>query len=343
MRKYVMWKDVNEWSKLRKEGYSYKKISERTGWNRNTIIEYIQDLELDPETFLAIYLASAFHDKCSLKTSVKKEPERIKELLRLEKERRGVSKDKLVFIGIANLASYYWCAMKSLLDNKRNELDYFAAYLYDRLYYSSELGLVDKMPTDPNELLDIGNELTYAEIEKILKKSIVIPSIDILPALREVFGELFEDARTVDTEESSKVRGSYLHLSRAENYPSIRWNFSWRDYVVLGIPDGITDNFVYEYKTTSNKFLMYYIKPVAFAQADLYGYFFKRPRKRVQIYNVSEGKTETWEEEVKKEEALKTLETFKRLDEGEAPIPPKKWKCKSCELKQVCGLNLARS
>jgi hypothetical protein len=36
--------------------------------------------------------------------------ERWRELLRLEKQRRGVLEDKLLFVNAANLAGFWWCA-----------------------------------------------------------------------------------------------------------------------------------------------------------------------------------------------------------------------------------------
>jgi len=44
--------------------------------------------------------------------------------------------------------------------------------------------------------------------------------------------------------------------------------------MLVRVPDGITDSFVYECKTTK-QVLQYYIKPVALAQANLYGAFSK--------------------------------------------------------------------
>ena len=61
--------------------------------------------------------------------------------------------------------------------------------------------------------------------------------------------------RIVDPEEFPMIRGEFLETTKAEQYPTIRWNFEWDDYVIVGIPDGITNNFVYEFKTTRNKFL----------------------------------------------------------------------------------------
>jgi CRISPR/Cas system-associated exonuclease Cas4 (RecB family) len=136
-----------------------------------------------------------------------------------------------------------------------------------------------------------------------------------------------------------KLRGEIHQMTRAEKYPTIRWNFAWHDYVVVGVPDGITDSFVYEFKSTKSRFLCdYYIKPVALAQADLYGYFFRRKRKKVQIYVVEGDYTQAWDEAVSEERALKTLNDFERVDKGELAKPPKAWKCKSCEFTRSCPI-----
>ena len=83
---------------------------------------------------------------------------------------------------------------------------------------------------------------------------------------------------------------------------------------------------------------MNFLKPVAFTQADLYGYFFKKEKKRVQIYIVDEKKTETWENQVDRNRVLEVLRNFSKVDEGWTPPLPKTWKCKSCKFKDGCKL-----
>lgn len=148
-----------------------------------------------------------------------------------------------------------------------------------------------------------------------------------------------EGSRIADPEEYPKIRGKILELELEENYPRIRWNFEWDKYVIIGVPDGITDKFVYEFKTTRNRFLMNYQKPVAHTQADLYGYFFRREQKRVQIHIVEEGKTETWEDKVNSTRAENLLNDFKRMNSGWTPPSPKMWKCKSCEFNSICPIS----
>ncbi len=293
--------------------------------------------------------------------------EKLKNLLSLEKERRGVDQDKLVFIGMADVAGYYWCAMKSLLQNRKEELNFFGAYLHDRLLYSFRLGYINSLPKSEESLLKIGDEIGFRDIEKLLRQreekhkdvgTVFVDSVSIVdkdgrgvrvinPALSHPeWREAIErearalGERIADVEEFPALRGRFLHMEKAERYPTIRWNFDWKDYVVLGVPDGITDTFVYEFKTTKNRYLAsYFVKPVAFAQADLYGYFWRRNRKRVQIRIVDGNITKTWEEEVDETNAIKTLEKFRSIDEGAKPIPPKKWKCKSCKFRDVCDIS----
>jgi len=285
----------------------------------------------------------------------------LEELLLLEKERRGLNETELVFVGMANIASYYWCAMKSLLKSREQEMVFFASYLYDRINYSFKFGFIKKMPENRERLLEIGDMIKFSDIEKLLqeraeinqedtdmfvtatiidKKSnnkVVLFNPDLPQEERKAYEKIMK-VKIGNIEDFPLIRGNILETSKAERYPSIRWNFVWDKYVVVGVPDGITDSFVYEFKTTRNRSLMHYLKPIAFTQADLYGYFFKRKKKRVQIYIVDEKKSETWENRVDPTSALKALENFKRLDEGWIPPSPKPWKCKVCEFKDVCEL-----
>lgn len=287
----------------------------------------------------------------------------LEKLLLLEKEKRGVDNAKLVFIGMADIAQYYWCAMKSLLKSKEMELAFFSCYLYDRFLYSFHLGFINRLPKSKKELLEVGSEVTFTDIEKLLKERAKIDRdihvrfdastiIDkngndvmvINPDLSQEEIIYYEEEakskgiRIASPEKYPLIRGELLENTKAEKYPTIRWNFDWNDYVVVGVPDGITDSFVYEFKTTRSRFFMYYIKPVALTQADIYGYFFKRAKKRVQIYIVDEKITETGEDKVRQDEALKVLKNFKKVDEGWTPPSPKIWKCKSCEFKDICKL-----
>jgi CRISPR/Cas system-associated exonuclease Cas4 (RecB family) len=304
--------------------------------------------------------------------------DRLHRLLLLEKERRGIDGSKLVFVGMANIAHYWWCAMQSVLKSVEMEPAFFGAYLMDRLLYSHQLGHITALPRKTEAWLEIGSQITFEDIEtllrergkkanKLLKRAkgenkidtqvVSLDTIDdagnvitlLNPMLSSEEKEHFaEEAQARgshavswdSTSLSPKLRGKIHQMSKAETYPTIRWNFVWHDYVVVGVPDGIMDNFVYEFKSTASRFLCnYYIKPVALAQADIYGYFFRRRRKRVQIYVMEEDNTQTWDELVSEERALKTLNDFERIDKGELAKPAKAWKCKSCEFTSSCPIH----
>jgi hypothetical protein len=70
----------------------------------------------------------------------------LERLLCLEKRRRGVSQDKLIFVGIANIAHLYWCGAKAVYKNRKYELMFFWEYLVDCIHYSALLGYPDFNP-----------------------------------------------------------------------------------------------------------------------------------------------------------------------------------------------------
>jgi len=275
----------------------------------------------------------------------------LEKLLTLEKERRGIGINELLFIGMADTAMYNWCAMKSLLSNREMELAYFGAYLSDRINYSFELGRINTIPSNKEKLLDIGDDVTFDDIEKLLSERtekrkdmdviIIPPSLEKMDSpdkmdaiLRILKGEI--PKQVIEKLPPTEV-GMLLHMLKKERYPSIRWNFPWKDYIVVGVPDGITDTFVYEFKTTGKYGFLRFVRPVAFAQADLYGYFFRRGKKRVQIYVRERDEVFTWMEKVDTANAIKTLQNFREIDkEGKDPPPPRAWKCRSCEFREGC-------
>lgn len=295
--------------------------------------------------------------------------DRLRKLLLLEKERRGIDSSKLVFVGMANIAHYWWCALQSVLKSVEMESEFFGAYLMDRLLYSHRLGYITALPRETETWLDLGSQITFEEIEVLLREKteiankpreatahvVAFETIDddgnvimlLNPKLSSKGKQYFEaeaqarGIRAVSWDNTSippKLRGEIHQMSKAEKYPTIRWNFAWHDYIVVGVPDGITDSLVYEFKSTASRFLSYYIKPVALAQADLYGYFFKRRHKRVQIYVKETETTQTLDEPVSEERALETLSGFEATNKGKSANPPKAWKCKNCEFTRLCPI-----
>jgi len=292
-------------------------------------------------------------------------PDELSKLLRLAKEEKGFDESKLVFMGMANIAKYYWCPMQSFLRCKSRELDFFRAYLLDRIRYANELGQKYNLPKNDHDILHIGSDISFEDIEKLLEKRAekhkpeersfwdAITTVDksgnkvtlINPDAPEHAKEYIQDIaaekgmKIDDIRKYPQVYGEYLHTKLSENYPTIRWNFEWNDYVIVGVPDGITKKFVYEYKTSKNRFLALKTKQIAFTQADLYGHFFKRNQKRVQIYIKEEDKRITYDEKVDSNNVINTLENIKKIEMGWIPpIPEDKWKCKNCDEKEECFL-----
>ncbi|RSN72498.1 hypothetical protein [Candidatus Methanodesulfokora washburnensis] len=251
------------------------------------------------------------------------------EVLNEEKREAGLSPSDLYYIGMADTASWWWCARKSILANKKMEPEFFLAHLSDRIEYSM---ILEYLPVESRSLEDIVPrlpELKWEDIEHVLK----IKSED----LQEISDEEVDLLALMEGDTEAKREGIRAHYRIAEQYPTIRWAFRWRDFMVAGVPDGITDSFVYEFKTTKDKFLLNYMKPVAFTQADLYAHFFRRPLKRVQIYLRETGEMLTWTEAADEENARTTLEKFREaVRENKAPKMPASWKCRKCEFKQEC-------
>ena len=121
------------------------------------------------------------------------------------------------------------------------------------------------------------------------------------------------------------MRGRVIQRLKAEQYPSIRWNFRWNDFVLVGVPDGITDDFVYEFKSTRSRFLLTYHKPVALAQANLGAHFFQRPNVRAQVHVMDEDRTETWGGPVDAQQVDFLLSELTKSAAGALPPPPNAW------------------
>ena len=289
----------------------------------------------------------------------------VRRLLVEEKRRRGFDAEKPVFIGMADTASLYWCSMKSFFSNLRMEIAFFASYLHDRLTYSLELGYIKEVPSDEGAFLSIGEEITQSDIERLLKRrrkvvqkppsSLLLSNVvtgeklliinPLIP--KEKKGRIEGLARKKGirignlNDLPAKLRGGLCEEFIAERYPTIRWNFEWDDFVIVGVPDGISDEFVYEFKTTGSEFLLSYLEPYALVQGDLYGHFFKRNYKRVQVYVMDEQNVYTWHEPVDSGKAIEVLEAFKKVCEDGGTPPPERWKCRSCEYRKTCTVKHA--
>jgi hypothetical protein len=95
---------------------------------------------------------------------------RLDRLLALEKRRRGMFVNDLVFVGFHDLAQHWWCTQQAVLKSRAEEMKFFAACFADRIVYAHRLGLVDKLPRRDAEVLEVGREITLADVEKLLER-----------------------------------------------------------------------------------------------------------------------------------------------------------------------------
>ena len=283
---------------------------------------------------------------------------RREQLLRLEKERRGVPSDALVFVGAKRLAGFWWCALQSVLLSRQREQIFFDSYLVDRVKYAYELGHIDDLPDSDDALLEVGDDLGQDDIEGLLRcrsedqegysRDVSVDADN--PGKRVVSirrgGELVGEVESQFDPSDPLAIGSIEEIQFAESHPSIRWHFPWDRYVIVGIPDGITDEFVYEFKSTGSAYFLRFVKPVATTQADIYGHLWGREKKRVQIRIRDQGEVITVEEPVNEKRVMQTLSGFAAIDSGQPARPPSvAWKCKStnqeCEVRDLCPIKLA--
>ena len=251
------------------------------------------------------------------------------ELMNLEKERLGLSRDELVFIGMANLSKYYWCAWQYYLKAKREESLFFFSYFLDRLTNSVELGLLSNPPKQVIAILKIGDNIEYDHIQKLLKEQ----------KTKSTSNKTKNDIRKMFRKEKDPMqKGSICQILHGENYPTRRWNFKYKSIVLVGVPDGITNDFVYEFKFTSKSGYLKHTLITAACQADVYGYYFKRSKRRVQIFCEEDDKVYTYEDSIDKEKVNNLLEKWIDMKKGYLPIKPKPWKCNICEFKKDCVL-----
>jgi hypothetical protein len=75
--------------------------------------------------------------------------------------------DNATFIGIRNVAGHWWCTQQAVLKSRIEEIGFFATYLEDRILAARRLGLVIKMPREDDAILEIGREISLADVETL--------------------------------------------------------------------------------------------------------------------------------------------------------------------------------
>jgi len=319
---------------------------------------------------------------------------RWREILKLEKRRRGISEDRLLIVGVADLANFWWCAQQSLFWARDSELRVFANYVFHGfrlvtpgLYEEPALMMVEMLLKERDErerlrlLKLVDDNYKGLDLDRILREVAKKAEKDaeveidgrILRLVREgdklvileegvecdlTKGEHDDVCRKVlralcarspehasrESELGSRFkRGDLLHEKLAERHPSIFYAKEWDRYVIAGVPDGIGEDFVYEFKSTvfSNSAKYKWrvdnsILPVTRTQANIYAWIFNKRRWVVEIFSCADLRLYKWEGEVDYGDVERTLKGFKAAEEGGEILPPVCWKCESCKYRDHC-------
>lgn len=93
-----------------------------------------------------------------------------------------------------------------------------------------------------------------------------------------------EDVDVYTTIENPFELGDIGEILYAEKQPTVRLWIHFREYVVGGVPDGVAESCVYEFKSTvQTGRRIERVKEMALRQALIYSYAFKRPNVKVQV------------------------------------------------------------
>jgi len=230
------------------------------------------------------------------------------------------------FLGCSCIAQAHWCDLKAIFTSLCKEYGFKAAYDQDVL-------LQGERPTieDYNRLLS----------ERLAHADNVGFTLEAIETSRGRVSWDWETGRIVQEGiPDPRIRGELIEAHRAEQYPQIRFHFGFMDKIIIGVPDGITDEFCYEFKSTQNEFLHWYVLPVAKSQASLYAYFLKRPRIRIQIHILDTDEVKTVVQEADYAQTEAELTRFVELLSGQREaIPPRRWKCGKCEFQKYCNVS----
>ncbi len=283
----------------------------------------------------------------------------LERLLPLAKARLGARPADLVYVGIADAAGYYWCAYQSHFKLRELEPAIFRSYLHDRLLYSLKLGRIDKLPIVDADLLAVGDDLTTEDRERLLAElgsagkneprkfgamrghdergEFAMLNPEAPDAVRRALGEILrlQGVRVLEPDENPSFRGRMLHAAN-DRGPQLRWHMPVGRYVFVGVADGISEDEVYEYKTTKTDFMAKFVLPRARAQADLYGILYGRARRRVEVLVTETGEAIVEVDAVDGLMAERLAEAIAALERGEAAKLPVAWKCSRCDFRDRC-------
>ena len=159
------------------------------------------------------------------------------------------------------------------------------------------------------ELLQAGHHITFEQVEAVEKSHY---GTQALPDETYEVSDIEIEIKGSDVDYATS--GHVFELFYAEKYHHFRWNFPYGRYVFLGIPDGITNDFVYEFKSGAKARFRPERTKEAVVQGDLYGYFFKKRMKRVGVYTDDDRRIASHNSPVDEGNAIIYLRNFARVD-----------------------------
>jgi CRISPR/Cas system-associated exonuclease Cas4 (RecB family) len=143
-----------------------------------------------------------------------------------------------------------------------------------------------------------------------------------------------------------ETEGIIAEMKFAEKYPKIPLCITAGNRIIVGVPDGITSEFIYEFKRKARKKYLKLRLEDARLQVDMYSAMLYRPKKRIQIYLADPGipdserffvVEENTDPERGQEAILKALDIIDQFEHGIIPTKPSnRNKCLNCKFKSRC-------
>ena len=236
--------------------------------------------------------------------------------LRRYKSLNKVQRNRIVFLGASNISQIDWCELYTYYKCKDEELKFMAVYFHDVVKY---LELLNEFPLKNYKIKTLFNLDIAITVEEILS----------LINTNSIYGFHIIDNKPINKLE----KGKNYHMTKAEQYKTVRWHLKQDDRFIIGVPDGIENDFVYEFKSTKNVKEM---KGKALLQANLYALMFNKTNIRVQIYDYIKDELHTYEEQSNKNTMPEILNRIENIENGNIPMNIVPYKCKNCIYRENC-------
>lgn len=137
------------------------------------------------------------------------------------------------------------------------------------------------------------------------------------------------------TTDSPIIGGQLAQALYARRYDSMRRHWDFGEFFVIGVPDGLGKDFVYEFKYSKYP----RSRPTfitAMAQANIYGTLFHKRRLRIHFAG-PDGFEKTVEGDVREADAANLIRRSWALLRGHDDFhKPESWKCEPCRYRSIC-------